>query len=242
MDEKKFSTLYVARLAVEEIFSLCKSTIDLSTPLSEELGVVPNAALTELAEVNNKLGAALNKSQKSELSGLIETNDKGRDGDLQEIFRTKNLYLRSRDAAKKKAAEELDYFLSPYKGVYKLPLDVESGVVSEMMAKYNASEALKAAATALGIDGIFTSLGTYNTGFDTLYKQRTVSAAARGASASSLRNKVVSAYMQFTTAIEQLATFVPTDALISLFFQLDEVRKQYHPLEGGEEKEDEKKS
>lgn len=233
MSPRKFSPLYTSRLTVGEIYSLNKSTIDLSTPVSSEIGVIGNAALIQLKETNSAFGANLNKSQKSELTGEARKLDKARDEDILEIFRLVKNDLRSRDEEKKSAASKLQLFLAPYKGANRLPLDVESGMLFEMTAKYNASAELKAAATIVSVDALFTSLGANNTAFDTVYNQRTVSSASRGESPSSLRAKAISAYTQFIVMIEQTLNLSPNDTLLALFNQLDELRKQYRPLESG---------
>jgi hypothetical protein len=241
MSEKKFSPLYLSKLTVEEIYSLCKSSIDLSQPLSDNLGTIATAAFNLLVTENAGLGTSLNRNIKSELSETIRQYDQARDEDIRQLFQLNKSYLNSRNAEKKAAASQLGLFLTPYKGAEKLPLDVQSAVIFELISKYNASAELQGAASAIGLTDIFTSLANNNTQFDSLYNQRTISKSARGASASTLRGKVSTAYTQFATAVEQTVNFTPSDSLLSLFNQLDELRKQYRQLETTTKKKEEEK-
>lgn len=233
MSPKKFSTLYVAQLATEEIYSLSKSTIDLSTPVVDELGIIAAGALTQLSGATATLGTNLNKGQKSSLTDEMKTYETGRDNDLSSLFRIVKSYLKSNDPAKREAASKLQLFLAPYKGVARLPIDVESGVIFELTAKYNASDGLKAAAQSIHTTDFFASLESNNAAFDKLYNDRTIEKASKTDSASSVKTKTATAYNQYCTAIEQALAFTPSDTLLALFNQLDTLRKQYRPLESG---------
>lgn len=233
MSPIKFSPLYVSKLTNEEIYSLGKSTIDLSVPVAEQLGVIENAALSQLKQANEVLGVRLNKNQKSELTGETQKLDKARDEDILEIFRLVKNDIRSRNEEKKSAASKLQLFISPYKGVDRLPLDVESGVLFELVEKYKASADLQNAASIVGVSELFDSVQANNAAFDTIYNQRTVGKASRETSATSQRSRVIVTYTQYATAIEQAVNLTPGDTLLALFNQLDEVRKQYRSLESG---------
>lgn len=235
---QKFTPLHVNNLTVEELYSLGKSTVDMSTPVVAELGTISNAALTGLTGANAALGASLNKNQTSALTGDMQSLDSARDSDLSSAMGVVRSYLKSSDPVKKAAASALQLFLAPYKGAGKLPIDVESGVLFELMAKYNASAELQSAAQTLGINGVFTSLATNNTAFDKLYNSRTGEKASQGASASSLKTTTIDAYTQYCTAIEQALAFTPSDTLQALFNQLDALRRQYRPLENVKKEKD----
>ena len=234
----KFSALYLSRLTNGEIFSLGKSSIDLSVPVESQLGAIEKAALEQLKAAMGTLGMALNKNQKSELTEEAQKFEKLRDEDILEIFRRVKSDLRSRSEEKKQAASKLQLFIAPYKGMNRFPLDVESGILFEFCEKYNASPDLKNAANSIGISDLFDDLATNNAAFDDIYNRRTVGKASRGTSASAQRNKAIAAYSQYATAIEQAVNLMPNETITALFNQLDQVRKQYRPLESGKKGND----
>lgn len=232
MEYVSFSSLNVNNLTIEGVFSLTKSTIEIAKPVANEIGPIATAALTHVEQTQSELGANMNQSQKSALTGDIKMLDAGRDADIREIFRINKTYLSSSDATKKSAASTMQLFLTPYKGAAKQPINIETGTLSEMIGKYKASTELKAAATTLGIDGLFTSMESKNNALNEIYHSRNAEYADRSDAATDVKPAAIAAYMQFCTAIEQAHHYTPSDTLTAVFNKMDELRKKYHALEG----------
>lgn len=233
MDNHALSPLYAAKLPINGIYSLNKSTIELAKPVVSEIGPIPTAALTYLETINQNLVASMNKNLKSSFTDDVKALDKDRDRDIAEIKRVTSSYLKSSDAVKKAASSTLQLFLAPYWNIAALAQDIETGVVDEMLTKYKARPDLLAAAKVLDIDALFVSLETKNNAFDTKFKSRNTEYSERTEAASNVKPLAVAAYLQFCTAIEQAANFAPNDTLIALFNKMDELRKNYHAQEGG---------
>jgi len=231
MNYVSFSSLYVNMLPIPGLFSLIKSTIELAKPLLPDLGTIPKAALAELELAQQNLGLGMNIAQKSELSVDVKTMDKERDGYLDEIIRVPTSYLRSNDAAKKAAATTMHIFLIPYKGVQAQPINFETGTVADMVQKYKSRPELIAAATVLGIEGLFDQLETKNNALNAIYQNRTAEYSEHETAASAMKPAAVAAYIQFCTSIEQAENFSPTDTIGALFNKMDEHRKHYHSIE-----------
>ena len=231
MNYVSFSSLYVNMLPIPGLFSLIKSTIELAKPLLPDLGIIPTAALGELELAQQNLGLGMNKAQKSELSVELKKMDKDRDDFLDEIMRVPGSYLRSNDAAKKAAATTMHIFLASYKGVQAQPVNFETGTVADMIQKYKSRPELIAAATVLGIDGLFAPLETKNDALNAIYQGRTAEYSERETAASVMKPAAVAAYIQFCTSIEQAENFSPSDTIAALFNKMDEHRKHYHSLE-----------
>ena len=231
MSKLSFSPVNLGKLNINGVFALCDSTVDLADPVKAEILGIPAAALTLLETDKENLGKQINKNQKSEITGGLTGFDKGRDQKGAEINREVATAAKSSDPDKKAAAQSLQPFLSPYRGLATKPLDIQTAITTEMLTKYNASADLKAAAIKLGIDGLFTQMGTDNTAFDTLYKNRITESSEKEASGTSLRPAAVKSYTQFCTAIEQAANLTPSPAITALFNKMDELRKKYHVLE-----------
>ena len=229
-----FSILYVAKLTINNAFSLIKSSIELARAVEPQLSPILVAALNQLEADNVAFGKEINKNQKSGLTPGLKTLDKERDALFAEIRRIIKSYLNSSDAPKKAAAGTLELFLAPYWDALSLPWDTESDILVEVFGKYHSHSELSSAAITLEIDAQFTALEAKNTDFKVLYNSRTTETAVRSkVSGTKRKPAAVASYIQFCTALEQAVNFTPTDELILLFNQLDDLRKKSHLLEGG---------
>jgi hypothetical protein len=234
MKNYEFSPLNMGMLRVNGVYSFGKSTYDLSNPVVDQIGAIPAAGLTQVHTTNVQLGAALNKPTKSALTGELKQLDTERDSLLIEIRREVSVGVKSSVDAKKAAGSVLQLYLSPYHKVEDIPLDIETGVINELLIKFNASDELKAAAVTLAIDGLFTLLGAKNTLFDQKYKSRNTEYSKKGDTASDVRAAAVAALSMYYGVLEQTVNLTPNDTLLALFNQLDELRKKYHALEGSD--------
>jgi hypothetical protein len=162
MDYQTFSSLYLSNLSIPAIYSLIKSTIEMTQPVLPELNPISVAALTQLEIAQENLGSSMNKSQKSALTPEIKALDTSRDGDIKEINRVTRTYLKSSNESKKSAASTLQLFLTPYKGIDRQPINIETGSVVDFISKYKSKPELIAAATTLEIQDFFTTLETKN--------------------------------------------------------------------------------
>ena len=229
-----FTVLYVAKLSINNAFSLFKTSIDLARAVELQLNPVLVAALNQFATDNENFGKQINKNQKSGLSDEMKPLDAERDSLFSIIKRAVNSFQKSSDPASKDAAKLLQLFLTPYWNAGSLPLNSETDILDELLAKYKASPELKAAAVTLNVDATFTLLEAKNVTFKALYQSRITEFAAREkASGTSLKPAVVASYTQFCTALEQAVNLTPNADSIALFHKLDELRKKYHLLEGG---------
>ena len=65
MEMKTFSTLYVARLTVENVYALNQSTIEIATGYKEYMSDLQKAVFTQFVDNNAVLGEQMNKQSKS---------------------------------------------------------------------------------------------------------------------------------------------------------------------------------
>jgi hypothetical protein len=228
-----FSVLYVAKLTIDNAFSLFKTSIELGRAAGQQLSPIMTAALNQFALDNEKFGKEINKLQRSGFTDDLKLLDDDRDTLFAEIKRMVNSYIKSSEANKKAAAKLLQLFLSPYLDAAVLPINTETDILVEILIKYKASSDLISAAQALDIAGLFNALEEKNTAFFTLYQSRLTEHSGREkASGSSLKPAAVASYIQFCTAVEQGANFTPNPEIITLFNKMDDLRKKYHLLDG----------
>ena len=235
MENHSFSPLYVSKLSVKALYTLNKSTIELSKPIISQIGPIAGAGLNYLESINQQLVVSLNTTTKSSFTTQIQGLDVDRDTDLIEIKRVNTSFLKSSNPEKKSAASLLQLFLAPFWTVNDLPQDIETGIVDDMITKYNARPDLIAAAKVIDIDGLFVSTAEKNKAFDLKWKSRNAEYSERPESATSVKPVAIAAYMQYCTAIEQMMNFAPNDTITALFNKMDELRKVYHGLEGGKD-------
>lgn len=239
MQTNEFRPVHLNHLNIDNLFSLCKSTIDYASPVKESIGEIPKAILDRLETDNNAMGVQMNKALKSALTAQVTELDLDCDDRFAEVKRNVSTNLRGRNPEKKAAAEELKIFLNPYWDTDSKPLNTQTSLLKEMIGKYKASETLKAHGTTIGIGDMIAGLETANADLAALYQTRNEQdAAVEGPSASSLRSATAKSYEQFCTAIEQAANFTPSDVLSALFNQMDELRKTYARLNRKKDKEE----
>ncbi len=231
MKKLVFSTLYIFRLSVDNLFGLVRSTIDLAVAVKTELGDLAIATLNQLIADNKKYQQVVRKPRKSELTEKLLLADEDRNDRFAEIKRTVTLHLKGRDAKKKTVAQSLEYFFKPYWDVATKPLNTETTLFNEMFEKYHASTDLQEAAVIDGIDTMLTELEVANEAYDVMYKQRMGEGAELpDESASEQKSTVCNSYSEFCNAIEQAANFTPNESILTLFKKMDEHRKKYHVL------------
>jgi hypothetical protein len=240
METKSFYALYPVRLTVDNLFSLCKATIECANPVKENIGRLPKAILEQLETNNSAMGEQMNKALKSVLTGQITALDLDCDDRFAEIKRNITTNLRGRNAEKKAAAEELKIFLNPYWDTDTKPLNTQISLLKEMFGKFNASEKLKQNAATIAITEMMVGLEASNNELAVVYQTRNDEGAAlEGPSASSLKSATAKSYEQFCIAVEQAANYTPTETLGTLFNQMDELRKTYARLIRKKDKEEE---
>jgi flagellar biosynthesis chaperone FliJ len=173
------------------------------------------------------------------LTEQVATLDLDCDDRFAEVKRNVSTHLQGRNPEKKTAAGELKIFFKPYWDTDSKPLNTQTSLTKEMFAKFNASETLTIHAATIGITDMMAGLETANTALAALYQTRNKQGAAlEGPSASSLKSATAKSYEQFCTAVEQAVNYTPSDALTTLFNQMDELRKTYARLIRKKEKEE----
>jgi len=228
MATKVFSSLYLSKLTIDETFSLIKSTADFADQAKASLGDMPKAALTNMNNCEAALKAAMNKSSKSQLTDQLIVMNDDRKFRFSEIKLYISVALKGRDANKKDAAEKLKIFLTPYWDLSEESMNTITGILFELISKYNANTTIKSAATTVGVNTFFMELDGANDEFDAQYKARAQEKAAQtGPSGSDLKPDAAKSYEQFCTSIEQAVNFTGGPVLTTLFNNMDELRKTY---------------
>jgi len=240
METKKFTPVHLNHLTIDDLFALNKSSIGFAIPVRDVIGELLKIILSQLETNNNAMGMQMKKALKNVLTPELIDMNTDRIDRFAEIKRNVSTSLKGREQEKKTAAENMKVFLDPYWDTNKKALNTQTGLLNELFGKFNASATLKAHAATIGITGMMAGLETVNTEYGALYKTRNQQdAALQGPSASSLRAAATESYEQFCVAVEQAIKFTSSETFITLFGQLDQLRKTYARLIHKKDKEQE---
>ena len=230
MNNFTFTTLYVLRLSFDNVLGLIKSTISMAIAVKTQLGDLGNAALNQLIEDYEKFAPSVKNPRKTELEDLVLLTNDERKERIAEIKRTVKVNMRGHDPKKKVAAEALDVFFSNYWIVIIESLNSMTGDLKGMFKKYKADPEIQAAAIAIEIDKLIVELEGCNNDFEDLNDQRIAVEAVHELSVSEQKATICNSYSQFCNNIEQAANLMPSESIIMLFKDMDELRIAYHGL------------
>jgi len=230
MEKKEFSTVHLNHLSNEDAAALFVQTCEHAIPVKDYLDDVTNKALANLQSSSADFSAQANRPQKSKLTDEVAIDRKVSSDILSEIKRVIVFESKSRDAGKKKSAQDFNFFFEPYSKIGKAPIGTQIEQTQEMILKYKADPLLLSAAQIINIDVLMTELETDNTKLSVVYKIRTTDTGNRKTSSTDLRPATTENYVMFCNIVEQAVNLMPNDALLSLFNTLNELRKKYNAL------------
>ena len=240
MQTTEFRPVHLNHLSIDNLFSLTKSTVEYAIPVRESIGELPNVILNQLETDNNAMGVQMKKASKSGLTAQVTQLDLDCEDRFAEVKRNVSTNLLGRNPEKKAAAEALKIFMNPYWNTDTKPLNTQISLLKEMSSKFNGNETLKTHAATIDITDMMAGLEAANAELSALYQTRNEQISAiEGPSASSLKSATSKSYEHFCTAIEQAVNYTPSDVLIALFNQMDELRKTYARLIHKKDKEEE---
>ena len=199
-----------------------------------QLGDLGNAILDRFTLSAQKFGDQVNAQLRSKFTDPLKELDNKDDNLFSEIRRTVVFMTKSRDLSEKAAAQDLEFFLEPYWDVNRRPVKTQAEDTADMLAKYHASTALQAAALKLGMVGLFTELEASNKDLTSTYLARNSEIGNRSDSGSDLRSDAETDYTDLCGMVEQAVNFTPSPELLTLFNDMDALRRKYAPLATGD--------
>jgi len=240
MEEKqKFSSVYPARLSIEDAAALFNLTIDDAILVRNEIGEIANVALTEMEQTGRAFRAQTNRSKKSQLTDQMNLERKVCVDSYAEIKKTVVFESSSRNEQRKKAATDLQFFLKPNWDITKGPIGDQIDQTVKMTSLYRSNPQLVNAGQTIGIDTLMYELDGNNATLSTTFKARELEEGKQAPSGSDLRPAATDSYNRFCNIIEQAVNFTPNPAILELFIKMDMLRKRYHALQsGGKDKGD----
>ena len=228
MNNYTFNSVYAFKLSIDNLYGLIKSTISNAVPVKTQLGDPEKAALSQLIADNAKFQPMVKNPRKIELTDMLVMLNDERKEIFSEIKRIIKLHLLGRDVRKRTAAQTLVVFFQSYWGVLNEAMNTITGTLSEMFAKYKADNGLKDASVTAGLDLLLSEFESCNNDFNDIYIQRAAIEAAHELSASEQKSIVSKSYSQFCNVIEQAVNYAPNEDILSLFNNMNDLRKTYY--------------
>jgi hypothetical protein len=221
----KLHSLNPHKLRLGSLAGLSFETIDLGNAAGDALGPLGAVALDKLAATYAAFSTNFMVKRGSRLTAQIREGDELRDNYFAEVRRTAKTASKSSIAANAAAGRVLVAFLKPFRDVRHLPLPSETTILREIKKRYEASDALKAAAATLQLSDVFTTLFAANASVSALYDERAEEIGRRaGPSATSLRRALETAYHNFCSVVVQTLRLQPSAALQALFWEMNTAR------------------
>jgi hypothetical protein len=231
--KQKFSSVSLTRLTNEDAAALINLTVDDALLVRPEIGEMGSAALTELEQTGRAFRAQTNRSKKSQLTDQVNLERKVCVDVYAEIKKTVVFESDSRIESRKKAANDLEFYLKPNWDITKGPIGDKIDQTVKIVSLYRANPLLVAAGQTIGIDMLMTELEANNANLKTTFKARELEEGRQAPSGSDLRPAATDSYNRFCSIIEQAVNFTPSPALLNLFVKMDMLRKRYHALQSG---------
>ena len=240
MEQKqKLSSVSLARLTIEDAAALINLTIDDALLVRPEIGEMGSAALTEMEQTGRAFRAQTNRSKKSQLTDQVNLERKVCVDVYAEIKKTVVFESDSRIESRKKAANDLEFYLKPNWDITKGPIGDQIDQTVKIVSLYRANPLLVTAGQTIGVDMLMTELEANNANLKTTFKARELEDGRQEPSGSDLRPDATDSYNRFCSIIEQAVNFTPNAAIQELFIKMDMLRKRYHALQsGGKDKGD----
>jgi len=230
-EKQKFSSVSLARLTNEDAAALINLTVDDALPVKDEIGEMGSAALTEMEQTGRAFRAQTNRSKKSQLTDQVNLERKVCADGYAEIKKTVVYESSSRVGIRKKAANDLEFFLKPNWDIAKGPIGDQIDQTVKIVSLYRANPLLVTAAQTIGVDIFMDELEANNAALSTTFKARELEEGKQAPSGSDLRPAATDSYNRFCSIIEQAANFTPNQAILDLFIKMDMLRKRYHGLQ-----------
>jgi len=240
MEQKqKLSSVSLARLTIEDAAALINLTVDDALLVRNEIGEMGSAALTEMEQTGRAFRAQTNRSKKSQLTDQVNLERKVCVDGYAEIKKTVVFESDSRIESRKKAANDLEFYLKPNWDITKGPIGDQIDQTVKIVSLYRANPLLVTAGQTIGVDMFMNELEANNAALSITFKARELEDGKQGASGSDLRPAATDSYNRFCSIIEQAANFTPNPAILDLFIKMDMLRKRYHALQtSGKDKGD----
>jgi hypothetical protein len=225
---KKFIALKVTDLRFDNLAGLVTESIEIADRQKDALGPVAAAKLQELSLANDTFRQWLNIKRASSLTPQIAALDNQRDAAFREIRHTAKAAQKSVVAAMSAAGVTLMELLRPIWNVNKEHLVSQTEQFAIFIERVAADPAATAALEPLGLASVFAALTEANTRLRNLYNARLdEKSVIDGHSASGNSRTVAARYREFCAAVALTLSVQPTDALQTVFNEMNDLRRKY---------------
>ena len=221
-------TLKASHLRLVNLGGLVSETIALAASKMDALGTIATVKFRLLDTCNTEFLTRLSLNRSSNLTPRIKAKDRECEQLFADIMRTSKAAKQSSLAATAAAGKVLVDFLHPFRGLSRKHMVTQMVQTNSLADDYAAAPDVVSAAATLGLAPVFQSLFAANTVMLDFYNERlSEMSAAKGPSASSLKNRLVVAYNDFCAAVILTLSTLPSRELQVLRNEMNAIRRKY---------------
>ena len=228
MEQKKFTTVHLSAMTIDNIYGLIDKTIEIAEPVKSAMTPLAEKAFDIVKIDNIEFESRMKKNMASPLTQELNEIDKERKNQFSEIKRYITNASKSSITTMKLGGTRLNEFMKPYWDTNKKSLNTMTSLLEEMFVRFKSSTSLQADAKTIGIEIQMKLLEGINIKYDTAYKKRNTETGAKiGNTASEMKEQVIKSYEQFCVIIEQSVNLMPSPEIQKLFQEMEMLRKKY---------------
>ena len=225
---KNILTLKASHLRLVNLSGLVSETLALAALKMDALGAIATVKFRLLDACNTEFLTRISLNRASSFTPRIKAKDQECEQLLADIVRTSKAARRSSLPATAAAGKVLTAFLHPFRGISRKHMMTQMALTNSLADDYAAAPDVVSAAATLGLEPVFQSLFAANAVMLDFYNERLKeAAAAKGPSASSLKNKLVVAYNDFCAAVSLTLSTLPSHELQALCNEINDIRRKY---------------
>jgi len=227
MKKNELFAVQLNHLSHTDVASLFTQTCDCAITARNYLDEIANTALTSLSNSSSAFGAKVYGEHKSKFTELIIENRELSKNLISNINQAINIESKSNKEENILATQIFDFFFISYSNLPGSTLKHQMEQTQEMILKYKADPTLKSAAKIIGVATLLTELEADNNLLIAAFNMSKTN-TNRNLSKEHLRQVAVESYIQFCTIIEQTLNCSSNDSLLSLFNNINELRKLHN--------------
>ncbi|MDR1408597.1 MAG: DUF6261 family protein [Tannerella sp.] len=226
---KKFISLRVDRLKLDNLAGLCGESIHIVKPIISKFGSqLLQAAFDKLSVSNDVFDTLIDRSHRSPLTIEIKAIDKRCGEDFAELRRGLKFFEKSSIPAKANAAKLLMPLFRPLWNMMSEPIASQMMLLDTLNSRIAKQGPYFDALSTLQLGDTWQDLLVGSLQLQQAYTQRLQeNADAARPSASSMKATLVKDYDLFCAVTENALEMIPSTDLEKMFHELNELRRKY---------------
>ena len=228
MTQKKFATIHLSDMTIDNLYTLIDKTIEAAKPLQAKMNPLTKKSFDFVKEDKAKFEKWIKKNKEKILIPELKSLDKTRKDSFLEINRFISDTSNNTMSVIQIAGMRFHTFMKPYRHTCKSPLNAITGTLEEIFDRYHADALLRADAKTIGIESQVNICESANTEYNVLYRKHNAEIETKlKKPASEIKKEVIKSYKNFCMLVEQSANLTLNTEVEMLFQEMNDLRKKH---------------